>query len=279
MSVLGQQIKKYRMAKGITQEQLGQLVGVTTQAVSKWERGGTPDAELLPALSEALGVSIDALFGKDEKKQTFMLARKLSRMSLEDAYRYAFDLCWAMLHGIVRDSQDLPDDFLHLYVDLGALDKREHQIFGRIMHDEGMATVRADPDFRHFFMMLEPKKGLRASLLEPEALRRVFELLADETKLKIIFYLYTRLNTPIAASLISKNTGLSESEVDRHMESLYRGGLIKRTAIAAAEGEMYSYMFNQENAVVPLLCFADEIARQEDPPLLWSLNRTVPLMD
>ena len=53
--------KKYRTAKGITQEQLGELVGVTTQAVSKWERGGTPDAELLPQLSEVLEVSIVSL--------------------------------------------------------------------------------------------------------------------------------------------------------------------------------------------------------------------------
>ena len=48
MSVIGQQIKKYRTLRGITQEQLGNTIGVTTQAVSKWERGGTPDAELLP---------------------------------------------------------------------------------------------------------------------------------------------------------------------------------------------------------------------------------------
>ena len=54
MSVLGIQIKKYRTAKGITQEQLGQLVGVTTQAVSKWERGGVPDAELLAGLQAEL---------------------------------------------------------------------------------------------------------------------------------------------------------------------------------------------------------------------------------
>ena len=37
-------LKKYCTKKGLTQEQLGQLLGVTTQAVSKWERGGTPDA-------------------------------------------------------------------------------------------------------------------------------------------------------------------------------------------------------------------------------------------
>ena len=51
MNVISEQIKKYRIANGLTQEQLGQLVGVTTQAVSKWERGGMPDAELLPNLA------------------------------------------------------------------------------------------------------------------------------------------------------------------------------------------------------------------------------------
>lgn len=278
MNIIGQQIKKYRMAQGLTQEQLGQLVGVTTQAVSKWERGGTPDAELLPALSEALKVSIDALFGKGDEEQFFSLARKLNSMSVEEAYRHAFKLCWVMTHGIVRETRDLPDDFLHLYVDLDVLDEKEHGSFLRIMHDEGMVVVRVDPQLRHFFLLMEPENGLQANLLEPEALRRVFALLADETKLKIIFYLYSRLNTPIAASLIGKNTGLSEAEVDRHMESLYRGGLAKRTAIAAAEGEIYSYMFNQEDAVIPLLCFADQIARNEDPSFGWSFNRTVPII-
>ena len=43
MSVIGEQIKKYRVQKRYTQEKLGNMIGVTTQAVSKWERGGTPD--------------------------------------------------------------------------------------------------------------------------------------------------------------------------------------------------------------------------------------------
>lgn len=65
-SILGIKIKEFRTKKGITQEELGQLVGVTTQAVSKWERGGTPDAEILPNIARVLDVSIDALFGVEQ---------------------------------------------------------------------------------------------------------------------------------------------------------------------------------------------------------------------
>ena len=35
MSIIGQQIKKYRIENGFTQEQVGKIIGVTTQAVSK----------------------------------------------------------------------------------------------------------------------------------------------------------------------------------------------------------------------------------------------------
>lgn len=93
MSVIGEQIKKYRIERNITQEQLGELIGVTTQAVSRWERGGTPDAEILPNIAEVLGVNIDALFGREEHSFSLMLARKLCQMPREEAYRYAFQIC------------------------------------------------------------------------------------------------------------------------------------------------------------------------------------------
>lgn len=52
--------KQYRM----TQEQLAAQVGVTFQAVSKWETGQTlPDIALLPVLAGIFEVSIDALLG------------------------------------------------------------------------------------------------------------------------------------------------------------------------------------------------------------------------
>jgi len=64
---IGEKIAKYRKLKGYTQEQLGELVGVSGQAVSKWENGGVPDTYLLSNISKVLEVSIDALFGMEKK--------------------------------------------------------------------------------------------------------------------------------------------------------------------------------------------------------------------
>lgn len=60
---IGNQIKSLRTRRGVTQEALAEQLGVSPQAVSKWERGtGLPDMQLLPAISAYFGVSIDELF-------------------------------------------------------------------------------------------------------------------------------------------------------------------------------------------------------------------------
>lgn len=60
---IGNQIKQLRRRRGITQEAMAQELGVTAQAVSKWERGvATPDIALLPDISAFFGVTIDELF-------------------------------------------------------------------------------------------------------------------------------------------------------------------------------------------------------------------------
>ncbi len=57
--ITGATIKKLREAKGITQRQLAEKIGVTAKAVSKWETAkGLPDISLVEPLSQALGVSV-----------------------------------------------------------------------------------------------------------------------------------------------------------------------------------------------------------------------------
>ena len=61
---IGEYILSYRKEKGLNQTEFGELLGVTTQAVSKWEREICyPDIFLLPKLSESLGISVDSMLG------------------------------------------------------------------------------------------------------------------------------------------------------------------------------------------------------------------------
>ena len=61
-----------RKALGLTQEGLAQKLGVTNQAVSKWESGQScPDLALLPRIADLFGITIDELFGREPKAVSF----------------------------------------------------------------------------------------------------------------------------------------------------------------------------------------------------------------
>ncbi|WP_273446791.1 helix-turn-helix domain-containing protein [Thermophilibacter provencensis] len=61
---LGRRIARLRLEHGMTQERLASELGVTAQAVSKWENDlSAPDISLLPALAKTFGVSVDQLLG------------------------------------------------------------------------------------------------------------------------------------------------------------------------------------------------------------------------
>lgn len=60
---IGNKIKELRKKRGMTQEQLANSIGISFQAVSKWETNiALPDIALMPTLASLFGVSIDELF-------------------------------------------------------------------------------------------------------------------------------------------------------------------------------------------------------------------------
>ena len=64
---IGKRIQRLRKEKGLTQEQLAQKLGVSPQAVSKWENDySCPDISVLISLAGALGVTTDVLLGADD---------------------------------------------------------------------------------------------------------------------------------------------------------------------------------------------------------------------
>lgn len=66
MLYLPENLKKYRILKNLTQEDVAEFLGITAQSVSKWERGESyPDITFLPALANIFETSVDLLIGMD----------------------------------------------------------------------------------------------------------------------------------------------------------------------------------------------------------------------
>ena len=95
---LGKRIAMLRRQKGLKQEDLANTLGVSSQAVSKWENDQTcPDISLLPKLAEILEVSVDELLSgkKEELAQTAKVLPPEERKDIKD-----------MMLRIVVDSAD-----------------------------------------------------------------------------------------------------------------------------------------------------------------------------
>lgn len=64
---IGEKIRLLRRERGYTQEEMAAHLGISYQAISKWERGdGYPDIAMLPALARYFGVTLDELMGMEK---------------------------------------------------------------------------------------------------------------------------------------------------------------------------------------------------------------------
>jgi transcriptional regulator with XRE-family HTH domain len=83
-SSLGKKISELRREKGITQEEMAEKLGVSPQAVSKWENDNScPDIMLLPKIADMLGVTVDELLSDSPKKETMVLPQE-QRKSIDE---------------------------------------------------------------------------------------------------------------------------------------------------------------------------------------------------
>lgn len=65
--MIGERLRRLRKSKGFTQDEIARSLGISFQAISKWERGeGYPDITMLPALANLFDVTVDELLGMDE---------------------------------------------------------------------------------------------------------------------------------------------------------------------------------------------------------------------
>lgn len=214
-------IAKYRKAKNLTQEALGELVGVSNQAVSKWENGSSsPDISVIPALANALGISLDQLFGLSGEAPR--PARIPPDVFPEEAYE-------ALYQNFMKLWK--PECFrwdVKKTVDNGA------GRFTCVSHTHGTAT--ATGPFSYIDQTFKTPDS--ANLFDNETAARAIARLADKSVRKVLKYMYETVCAldwdddeishyhHFTVAAISEATALSEDDVEDALDTAVRYDLV-----------------------------------------------------
>ena len=186
---IGEWIQRLRKQKGVTQQELANALGVTTQAVSKWENGGTPDAQLLPTIADFFGVPIDALFGRETKRGDSLaqgIIDELANIPEEQRVQQAYEYCWAMQVGLCGE-------LLEELKEQGPPKiKAEQEYYSRILQNGGMTEMKVNEDGHYFFLLEEAEKNNASLLAKVSEYKTLFQTLAEENTLAVLLFLYQR---------------------------------------------------------------------------------------
>jgi len=148
MLQLAENLRKQRRQNDMTQEEVAEMLSVSPQSVSKWERGETlPDITMLPALSHLFQVSVDALLGMDSLQRA--QAQNALHGTVHDAMR-AGDYA-AAADALADALRSFPNDegFLSELAMTLALEGGPERLDRAVAMCEGILSGRINEKVRH----------------------------------------------------------------------------------------------------------------------------------
>ncbi len=248
----GENIRHYRTKAGLTQEQLGEKVGVSSQAVSKWESDASlPDTSLLPEIARALSTTIDALFSYDQTSQESMLEHLYryedsqpadNRSRAENAWELLFHTCTSALW---RGSPDA----------IPSLTEATQSV--QMSWDECLAQGWYYPDTRLFLMLPRPEKGWAAAFPADEGVGKLFGYLGDKNVLQAVRWLFTKsYGYSFLFPVLLRDTGIPETEGDKVKEALFHLRLLVERPLLLDGVPEKMYCYHPHHTIIALWVLA-----------------------
>ena len=270
---IGANVAELRKARGAKQEDIAKAVGVSSQAVSKWENGGTPDTELLPLIADYLGVSIDRLFGREvrdygdiETEVTNYVALPMDEFDgevheapdevLEATIARAGKLYWAVIMGLsgtrIFARSGLPINQLREEMQKNA--DSEMALYAHLLHNKGRLLASMTKNLPFFFMMPEPEQGWGEGLAEPEEYQKAFASLANPDILRCLLLLHEKEpKSKFSLGYFAKITGLDADKAEEIIKTLTEMNFLESSYIELDETRQNYYEFKPKDVFVAVL--------------------------
>lgn len=265
-NLIGNKIRELRMSQNLTQAELGKVVGVSMQAVSKWERGGMPDIGVLLLMADYFDVTMDELLGRSNPMSSKLddaIYTSLLQTSEKNAFESACNYCWAAIKGATR----IPTIHDLHYSMAKSTDPQNSRC--RIMTNEGIAYSLATEEAHMISIMPEPAAGFSSVLGNVEEYTALFRFLSDEDTLRLFLFIGTRPQSLFSKRLASRETNVSEAKVDRVFAAFEERGWLAQESADMDEGKVKLYRPIYRESFVFFLLYAKEIMLK---PYFWFLS-------
>lgn len=269
IEMIGKQIAAMRKEKGIKQEELANYVGVSTQAVSKWENGGVPDAELLPKIADFFSVSIDFLVGRDitdYRDLQSALIEKVNDTSPELRFKQVFNYCWDMERALMDDSHLIERSSIEDY-EKAIAENAQH--YSSILSDYGFTRMGIANRLQYFLIVPETK-DTDAAYFNGIDYPAFFKDFSDTDVFNACVMLHKREHKKaFTPHLFVKYMGISLEKSNEILELLSKYRLVYSTQIELDDKIQTIYHFRPSPSFVALLIFAREVI---DEPSIFAYN-------
>ena len=276
VEMIGKQISSMRKERGIKQEELANYVGISTQAVSKWENGGVPDIELLPKIADFFGVSIDSLFGRcitDYSDLESALTKKIAQTPAEKRFRLVFNYCWDIERAL---SGDISTD--------GGIEEYENntspnqQIHSSIMTNDGF-TLMGIANLRQYFLIVPEPKNIESAYFDGTDYISFLKDFSDKDVFNTCIMLYKRDNeAAFTSKLLVKNMKIESEKANYVITVLEKYGLLYQNQIEMDDEIKTVYYFNPTPTFIAFLIFAKEVIKKPGTYGYYVENRNIPYL-
>lgn len=282
---IGEKIAKYRKLKGYTQEQLGEFLGVSGQAVSKWENGGVPDTYLLPNIAKVLGVSVDILFGVEKKISDYTkdeILDDLFKFCLQKTnckedkiyfFEFMFETIWTL------QSAYFGNESRTMLKDIIEKNSGNQQITSQIINDEGTTYLSLVENFP-FFCAVGDTPEISKKLLSEKNFAEFFSLLASEEGMKAIIFTQTATETSqYTANMMAKKIGITLESFLEVEPLLVKYGLLNEDSLTLDDNVIKVYHKWSNPELRPLLIMAYQFINARQCYYDFTCNRTKPYFE
>jgi len=244
-------IARLRRERGMTQEALAEVIGVSSQTISKWENSTTwPDVALLPVIADVFGVTIDALYGR-ETQQSLLPENAVDHV-IEHARRTFVGVCYnPELDGKFEDQ-------LAQYKKVMQADPRHRSV------------IENDRDVLYFreklgaLALRKPEAGWSSLFGQTESLD-ILRLLADADFRRAMQAIISRRMLSFTLPSLAKMAGVEDTE--RLEKLLETSRLFARRELLIDESPLIFYELTQGETklhlVYAVLAFAQELMTYE----------------